>query len=972
MLLPVWVQEFADSHRGQPLYLCRASDAQFQELGGALRSALTALHYSRKPISPQFAFAYVLYGALWISRNYEKGAWTWSAIDQTIGAAFEPKAHEALVEKGASYWLNGATIQKNGKRFLGYIMAQAGIPMKAIANESGWAAKGLRYLLAFLKRYPKSQAVLDAQIRSRLLDDKPDSFDPEHYCELLRRGAVSLAAAMSQLPSSPNDTEIEAAWKKLSDFPAACRVPLESFKALLRHYETDAEELSGECFFVRRFIRLPSGAQPQLVLTAKVRKTHASQNEMEALFPSLKSAHAHTASQYSAAGTIWADKRAFARISAMNDGTWRITALQNLRLTNADALPPVALAVKFANHAGGTAAAPLGASSLFDPHEPAVFIPKQNSDEWPFLDSGTVSTPADRVLILCPVQAEVQPLAPAEDDEKVQKEGGDAQAPFRIVSSSFLKIGGTTLQLLEAYESLRIRIQEENEAEAAEYAIRLRGIQENLSAWFCGEYCGRTEEGLPIYRGLPDIAGKADDIRWRVGPRGHFSTGKPVVSSASVCTARVARGMAVRRLRALILPHGASKQFSFGSSVKPGIITLSGWGALDALPNYSAVTAEKQGANIVLTCAPAAAESDCRPFSVLFCNAANGSHFTLSFEYPQRFLAVRFGKETSGKHIECSLDEVRRLTFAVVDPQSRGQRPEYLMMDAETPPKELQDPKRCRLWVPLYLQDDDHAGRLVYEDFRDELFRLMRLDAGSPKGVSLKLAVGNEQICVRVRRFSERMKYEPAEDAIRFDNFATYHTVCLQPLVADSRESQPFILEAGPGDAINLTQHAAQRRVPWVVYALQDERCRIRPLVIPPTCWRPLYQSAHPNPVAAAPEGAEAAAPTSASVSDAPLPKLDEAAAAAFPLLQIRSIWTKEKPTPHEKDYAEYCIRDALFKPQQPQRAVFEAQLRMLGARAFAFLPFWDALNDDVPLAFAFALSFDLTMPPAAEPLNAK
>lgn len=154
MQFPSWFQTVADptNRHGQPLYQCHATDEQYQELCATLKQIVSCHGHTQPPRSRDFAGAYVLFGALWISRNYVQGAWSWDDIDNAIGANFDQNEHTQLVYNGASFWKHSTQIQQNGKRFIGYIMAQAGLPIKALVNESGWAARCLNSLLRFLKK----------------------------------------------------------------------------------------------------------------------------------------------------------------------------------------------------------------------------------------------------------------------------------------------------------------------------------------------------------------------------------------------------------------------------------------------------------------------------------------------------------------------------------------------------------------------------------------------------------------------------------------------------------------------------------------------------------------------------------------------------------------------------------------------------------------------------------------------------
>ncbi len=978
MQYPSWLRTFYTNNKqpNQPLYKCHATDEQYQELCTALRSIVALYGSTRSPRNYEFAGAYVLFGALWISRNYEEGPWSWDVIDKTIGANYNQEDHTQLVCRGAKYWNHETQIQHNGKRFIGYVMAQAGIPIKGLANEAGWAARCLKRLLSFLKRYPDSGDLLDSFIQAQLINDKPISFDDEHYRNLLKEGAVSLANAMKNLPSEPNDEDIRYSWEKLSDFPAAFRVPIESFKKLLKHYDAEGKPVE-TLFCADRYILWDSNLElkPVLIFEAKINTSKTSWPEIASIFPSLQSSSIQEQILEGASGVILADDRIFAKVRFLGDNSWHVTPAAVIHRSNAAAIFPLSLRVNIRQGISSTSAAPLGASSDFNLLEPAVFIPDTNHGRWSFYGCGNVSTPANRVLILCPSDTEI-----CNDGAGISAEGRS----LRTVADPIFEVNGRSFKLIKIEQNINLQI------DGNVYSIRLHDAEgEKFSAWFSGEFLGITAEGLPIYRGIPKIISKAKLLQqtWKIGPRGKISSVPPRISTASICKATLySNSKATKSLRALILPERSSRRITIGSRIKPGIIRFSNWGHLRVKTDCPTVKSRVEDETVILECLPIVSPDLLRSFNATFINPENGSVFSFHFEYPQRTAVARLGQQILKKDAEVTLDEVRHVVFSITDPQ-KSQSERLLMMDAISPPASLSDSKKCRLWVPFYIREEDHTGRLVYEDFRDELFRLMRLDTGIPRSVHLRLEGDSDQPFIRVVQFGESLQYISSEDAVlyRSSQFQKTEELVAEdapsrnfrflPLVPDKNKSESFVRGIRLGSKLDLHKLIPYRQIPWIALALDDDHCHIRPLVIPPKIDYNHFE-AQPNTSkyeeVFTSSNKEANLPDSSSqnrvgdhlskcLSNKAIDRIE------FPLADIQSIWTGSEMSAEDHRLAEYFVRETIFNPSYDSRKVFEHLLEELGHRAFAFLPFWNALSEDVPLAFTFALSFDLTMPPAKD-----
>ena len=124
---------------GQMLFQYRASHAEYQELQDLLSARITALNGVAWRFESRAESAlFVLYASEWWRRHYAGGAWRWTSIFQSL--TLEPYRVDTLersaaVEQGLRAW--GHRPSQDGKKYLGAIVAQGGLPLKMVANGDG-------------------------------------------------------------------------------------------------------------------------------------------------------------------------------------------------------------------------------------------------------------------------------------------------------------------------------------------------------------------------------------------------------------------------------------------------------------------------------------------------------------------------------------------------------------------------------------------------------------------------------------------------------------------------------------------------------------------------------------------------------------------------------------------------------------------------------------------------------------------
>lgn len=151
-----------DRADGRLLFAYDLSEDEHASLGRVLGSAIAdaggieALAIRCLGRTPALAppAAFVLFAAEWWKREYEGGVWDWSPIIEKLDTdpeSFPAQLRSEFVARGLSFWQLSPL--SSGKRFIGSIVVNGGIPMRLLAHGAGPLATVLSQLLALASRF---------------------------------------------------------------------------------------------------------------------------------------------------------------------------------------------------------------------------------------------------------------------------------------------------------------------------------------------------------------------------------------------------------------------------------------------------------------------------------------------------------------------------------------------------------------------------------------------------------------------------------------------------------------------------------------------------------------------------------------------------------------------------------------------------------------------------------------------------
>ncbi len=134
----MWSERGLTRPNGEMLFSYRIKKAEYLSLRGLLAHKLESLHGHPWTFdSAAESACFVLYAAEWWRREYKGGPWRWTHILDSIGPVYSLEPYERThgVERGLKAW--GHRVSYAGKKYLGAIVAQGGLPLQLIAQGDG-------------------------------------------------------------------------------------------------------------------------------------------------------------------------------------------------------------------------------------------------------------------------------------------------------------------------------------------------------------------------------------------------------------------------------------------------------------------------------------------------------------------------------------------------------------------------------------------------------------------------------------------------------------------------------------------------------------------------------------------------------------------------------------------------------------------------------------------------------------------
>lgn len=165
MALAQWISDFLSRRGlqepdGRPLFAYKTSSEEFE----ALRQLLQNLPGGQQ-VTPSYPLAWLLFAAEWWKREYPGGAWRWGPLCEAAGqrGLTHDKTRKLVIE-GRYLWRLQTNIKNEGKRFIGLVAVNGGLPMRLVESAQG----GLSGLLRMVTEQALRYELQDDQLRQAI------------------------------------------------------------------------------------------------------------------------------------------------------------------------------------------------------------------------------------------------------------------------------------------------------------------------------------------------------------------------------------------------------------------------------------------------------------------------------------------------------------------------------------------------------------------------------------------------------------------------------------------------------------------------------------------------------------------------------------------------------------------------------------------------------------------------------------
>lgn len=283
MSLDLWISDFLSKRGlqtadGRPLFAYKTSAEEFETLQELLKSLP-----ARQQASSCYPQAWLLFAAEWWKREYPGGSWRWGPLCEAVG--LRGLAHEKIREKviaGRQAWRLQTIIKSEGKRFIGLVAVNGGLPMRLVESAQGGLSRLLRMVTEQALRYELGEEQLSQAIeaQAQLL---PDSYRQAPVYELLDSliKAVLHIRRTYELQGEPDPIarlqELCPQWEELFPIALDSKAAASLVKGLVRDTVRITLQSRRPIFQVQRGLRFSSdGSMPiyelSFVMQAQARR----------------------------------------------------------------------------------------------------------------------------------------------------------------------------------------------------------------------------------------------------------------------------------------------------------------------------------------------------------------------------------------------------------------------------------------------------------------------------------------------------------------------------------------------------------------------------------------------------------------------------------------------------------------------------------------------------------------------------
>lgn len=297
MTLKKWITDFLAQRGlqkpdGRPLFAYKATTGEYQ----SLVQTLSELTDHEREHQHYYAQAWLLFAAEWWKREYVGGAWRWAPLCNVIAHKdlFHPTL-QLLVKNGRQQWNLNEEIKQTGKRFIGFVATNGGLPMRLIEAAQGNLSNLLKTVIEQSIKYNLSHNEIWQSIELRASCALPIAYQQDSVYELLTLLIENIIILRGKYDLINSEDPISTLNNRYPDWKDKFPLAIEGNAALtlIQGLITEASRIKPErnsiLFKIIRGLRLSSdGSEPSYELSLSMQAQASRQALADALNISLE------------------------------------------------------------------------------------------------------------------------------------------------------------------------------------------------------------------------------------------------------------------------------------------------------------------------------------------------------------------------------------------------------------------------------------------------------------------------------------------------------------------------------------------------------------------------------------------------------------------------------------------------------------------------------------------------------------
>ena len=815
------------------LFRYRTTAVEYLSLRDLLSQRLIALggHPWKLKSSAECAL-FVLYAAEWWRREYAGGAWRWTQILESLTKGpFTIDVYERTdaVERGLRVW--GHRPSLDGKKYIGAIVAQGGLPLQMIAQGDGAVTK-------LLVRGMRQAQLLGWD------EDRLEQYFAAHEFDLVQHlRAVEIFRLLASvvwtvlelrnechLAGANNPLEIldkvQPNWRDRFPIAADDRSAEPLLTGLVREAARVIKAVNSyPASISRTLFRSIDSQEFDLVMSIQL----ASNITLEALSAALGVSSKSLPQSF----TIELEGRNRTTLGTGRQllGGEESTVMLSgkpRRLTNDDAQSEVLMVLRGLGSDLNVPAAIPGGDGLED-SQPWTF--GNRDPELALLAVGSCNLPDDVCFVAVPEGYSVEPCK----DSHAKLVGSISGLSQR---RKVFEVEGTVI-FSDSYESYEIRTSQSQDESAQ-------------LVWKGSRLAYRTTP-YPIYQGVPslyriDSEGQLHpvpprDIDWVAPTRGGDIVSAHRLHQGLIDAWVKSNGIRQRRFRMVLIPAGAKVRFTSGSTESRGEIEFQGWGLNEIQTSQDL----QVSAEISVSSAKLTVESTLHPpANFLAAMTWPNTDQLIRVELPFPSTGGRFSTlsgEILSNRTTLPLRRLEDIRLQVYDRNPDTPRRYALSIELQGS-TQSQTQHRISVSVPL---NSEGFGEIRLFEIESNLHDLLCQSDSLDAKITLNLCVGNTPIRkLNLTRYDVPLERESDSFSLSSESLESasldtrlgmkLRAVPLLDAQGEDRELDQILSEGTPTGRWNAGQ-LPPHNAPWLIYPAEDSSLQIRPTVFATTAF---------------------------------------------------------------------------------------------------------------------------------------